>query len=559
MRGRTVLLYALGAVGLWLYLWPALQGPAVVWADGRVDMHWAREGTGLWRPLSAEEASHISVHPLKPGYLLYLRLAMSAIPGVPPERSAILVQSLLLWFSIAATSVALGRRRGFLTGASAYVLILLFIPLRDIASAVMTEAVSAALFLPIAATAIEPPRTRGGILWTALGICVLFSIRPNVGTAALLLVLAGWLVSNSFRQTLAVAALFLAGAFAIWALTRPSSGPDPSRGLHDALLFGSSEYNWGPSLGPWPAVASNQKGVTFDPRLRQAAENWRRTLAQPAADRDRELLWRAWHGLFGLEYYDGRWSATYRCLDHALRASAGFLLTAALGCALALRRGLEHRAANIVGLLLVPAFVLHNLAFAPIPRYLLPFLPFLFLLAARAVCRGRSVGFFVRAAALCLAQIAFLARYPEIASWDWGQIESAGVTIEQRLPRGSLPRPGQVATLHVRMASPIPGGGAHFAVSADELSVYRSTEDPDRSRAYITAVLPAELLRRNAVSPITLRVRSFGSYGPDSFLLFAIRPPPWGTGAQRAVKDALSPGSDVHAGGLDWWAHSGDR
>lgn len=559
MRVRRLAFVLLGAAGIALYLWPALRGPVVVWADGQVDMRWAREGTGLWKPLTSEEALRISVHPLKPGYLLYLKLAMWLVPGVTAERSAILIQSLLLWISIAATSFALGRRHGFLTGAAAYASILLFIPLRDCASSVMTEAVSAALFLPIAAAAIGIPRRRSAAIWTAIGLCILFSIRPNVAAIAFLLVVTGWSLSSSFRETITVAALFFVGIAAFWALTRDSAGPDRSRGLFDALLFGSSEYNWGPSLKPWPPPGSNEGGLVSDPRLRAAADNWRQTLSQLPADRDRELRWRAWHGVFGQEYYDARWSPAYRGIDHLLRASAVLLVLAALATSLALRRGRENRAANAAALLATPAFLLHNLAFAPIPRYLLPLLPFVLLLAARAAFLGRSAAFFLRASAFFVAGLALVARYPEVSSWDWGQIEAAGVTLEQSIPLGGLPRPGDVATLHVRVSSPIPSGSAHFELRAGEQIIYRSVEDPNRSRPYITANLPPEVLRRNVAAPIRLRLTSIGTYGPDSWLLFAINPPPWRTGARRVGSKELSPRSDVRFGGLDWWAHSGER
>ena len=558
---RRVLLISLGVAGLWLYLWPALKAPVVVWSDGQVDMRWAREGIGLWRPYTPEE-ERVTAHPLKPGYLLYLRLAMFAVPGVSPGRSAVLVQSILLWLSITLTSAYLARRRGLPAGIAAYVLLLLFIHLRDSASSVMSEAISAALFLPLAASAIDPPRGRSSTL-IGVALVALFWIRPNVGGVAFLLLLAGWALAGRFQETLRMAGVFLALIVALWALTLPYGGPDPTRGLADPVLFGSAEYDWAPSLGAWPRQNARtfQGPLLSDPRLRQAAGNWRRTLAKPAADWLRELGWRAGHGLFGLEYYDARWSPLYRRLHHGLRLAASSILLASIATALAFRFGAANRSANAAAFLLLPTLILHNLVFGSSPRLLLPFAAGVLLLGARSAFSGRDAAFVRRAAVLFAGGAALMTWSPAPASWDWGQIEATGVTLEQWIPRGALPAPrrGVTVTLHVRVASPVPDGGAHFSLSADDHVLYRSAGDSDRTRAYITAPLPAEVLEKNARGPVTLRVTSTGIYGPDSYLLFPIVPPPWRAGARRVESRELSPATDVRSGALDWWAHSGDR
>jgi len=70
---RRILFGALGAVGLALYLWPALAAPVVLWSDSRVDLEWARAGD-LW-------PARVGTHVAKPAYLLFLRAALVARGG----------------------------------------------------------------------------------------------------------------------------------------------------------------------------------------------------------------------------------------------------------------------------------------------------------------------------------------------------------------------------------------------------------------------------------------------------------------------------------------------
>jgi hypothetical protein len=41
---RAILCGLLGAAGLAVYLWPALEAPVVLWSDSHIDLAWAREG-----------------------------------------------------------------------------------------------------------------------------------------------------------------------------------------------------------------------------------------------------------------------------------------------------------------------------------------------------------------------------------------------------------------------------------------------------------------------------------------------------------------------------------
>ena len=78
---RQRLLYGgLAALGLALYLWPALSAPVVRWSDSELDLDWARRGVGIFSPVVSPH------HPPKPGYILFLRAARRW--GRPPTRRA---------------------------------------------------------------------------------------------------------------------------------------------------------------------------------------------------------------------------------------------------------------------------------------------------------------------------------------------------------------------------------------------------------------------------------------------------------------------------------------
>ncbi|MCA1580485.1 MAG: hypothetical protein LC796_03670 [Acidobacteria bacterium] len=546
MRPQRILFVFLGAAGLAIYLWTALRAPVILWSDSRLDLSWAEHGIGLWKavPQSTE------VHPLKPGFLLFLRAAGPVFSSAGRERSIVIVQSLLLWASIFLTCAFLARRRGMTVGLTGLLAIFCFLRLRNSASAVMSEALAAALFLPLSAIAFERPRNRRLVPVVALPLLVLFWVRPNVGVIAFLVLLAGWGLEKCWREILVVGVLMTAGVLISWSATRQFAGQEPGRGIAGVVLFGSAEYGWLPSLGIWPGTEGSWLS---NPRLRLAARNWVQTLRLPAADRDRELAWRALHGIFGLEYYDARWSRIYRMLDKTERIAGLFLLVAAI--ALSVSAGRRDAVVAVCATSLLALLIAHNLLFASSPRLILPFLPaFLTMAAAAAHARPRfGAGPFVFLGLVVIA----LAIAPQVSSWDWGQIETAGVILQQRIPARALPR-SSPATLHVRIAPP-GGHSAHLIVTIADRVLYRSTEDHDRTRPLITVPLPPEVLRENAAAPLVMRLTSTGEYNPVSYLLFPVLPPPWRTGASRADRMGLSPGSDIDFGALDWWAHAGTR
>ena len=546
---------ALAFLGLALSLWPAIRAPVVLWSDSEADMMWAKAGIGVFRPVPQPPSGALGHQP-KPAYLLFLRGAMRVWPAFGETRSVVVTQSLLLWAAIVASSLWLAIRRSPGKALAFMAIAFSFLRLRDASSAVMPEALAVAFLLPLTAAFLAPPRRLTAFALLGLSTAVLFYIRPNCGAAMLLLGIAGLLAGRRGRPLFAFAAGFAALVVPFSLATRPAPRDDPFHGLAYQALEASADYYWSPSLGAWPSADSPR--ATALAELERARENWSRTLAGPGVDARRELLWRGLHGLFGAEFYDARWSEPYRRLSTASRAIFPFLLLAAVGLLLA-PWPRDERPARVMGGLLLALIVGQSLLLGSNPRFVLPFLPVLFLLAIAAAGPSLLAGTRRKLAAAVVfgVFIALLAGARYVLDWQWGQIESPGVKLVQRIPRGSLPAAGP-ATLHLRIASPLPAGSAGLEIFGPGARLlYTSREDHERGRPFVTVPLPDWLLEANRQGPVELSLVSTGSYGLTDYLLFPVIPPPWGKGARREGSAALSPATGIFAGALDWWAHAG--
>lgn len=548
-KTRALTFWPLAAAGLGLYLWAALAAPVVWNSDSALDLKWAKTS-----PLHASDAGQ--PHPAKPGYLLFLAAALRVFPALGENRSVVVVQSVLLWLSIVLTAWHLARRRGILTGLVLLILLLAFLRLRDASSAILSDASAAALLLPIVALCLDPPRTR--IAFGVLGIAsaLLFWIRPNVGFVAMLL--TGVLLWRpEARRGLAILLVCLAVLMVpAWILTRSKPGGDSLRGLGAPVLMGSAYYYWMPSLGGLPLPEEDSRS-----RLRKAAANWRSFLSPADVDMRRELTWRLLHGLLGADFYDARWSPTYRRVDTLAREASPFLVLAAiavLAASAAGGRGVVRRE-KVAGLLLIGLLLGHDLLFGSHPRYILPFLPvvFIFCVCQAVAWRTEPLRPIAIGTALFAALLVLAAHNRGILDWEWGLIERPNVRIRQTIARRTLPA-SIPATLHVRVAPMVLPTGAHLEIRGpgDEL-LFTSREEASRQNPVLSVSLPESLLRSNRTSDVTLTLVSVGDYDSVHFLVFPVVPRPWSAEASREGSPELSPGTGIARGSLDWWAHSG--
>lgn len=551
---RSALLFAGFAVlGLALYLWPAIQAPVVLWVDGELDLLWARTGVGVFRPVPPPPPGGALGHQPKPAYLIFLRVATRVFPRLGESRSVIIVQSLLLWGAVLSTSTWIARRRGIVQGLWLAVLILSFLRLRDASSGVMPETLSVVFMLPLSAAFVVQPRRTPTFGFLGLATAVLLYIRPNCGAAVLTLGVISLALARRGRALLLFFAGFalLVAAFSLTAWPVPPG--DPIHGLGYQILEGSADYYWKPSVEPWPRASSPRAMALAE--VRQAADNWRHTLSQNTPDSRRELLWRALHGLLGIEYYNASWSEPYRRLTTGTRLLSPFLILAAIALLLVAPWHGEGRIPKTMGLTLLALVLGENLVLGSNPRFGLPFLPALFLLAVCAFGSSAAASRRGTFAVTFLLLLVLAARARHVLDWQWGKIESAGVVIRQPIPARACPAKVP-ATLHIRIAAPLPTA-AQVTLSVEGREIWSTEAAGHRERPEITAALPLWLLEENARRPIELELRSTGNYGASSFLLFPIVPPPWGRAAHRQGAGMLSPTTGVHSGSLDWWAHPG--
>jgi hypothetical protein len=559
---RFLLFAVLAVLGLAVYLVPAFTAPVVTWSDSALDLDWARKGEGIVTPVVSPH------HPPKPGYIAFLSTVLAAAPEGSPERTIVIVQSVLLWLGIAAASLILGRRLGARYGVLLYVVLVLSLRLRDCASTIMSEALTAAILLPLAALLLAPPARAWACGLLGGAVAVLFLVRPNAGAAILLLAAAALGVHSAegatklrLRRVLMLLLGFVLVSSPFWYLTRVPG--DPFRGMAPAFITGSLDYSWTPPHPPPEPPPFVQ--------VRTASDNWQTTITERSGDRGRQLVWRALHGLLGTDYYDARWSSAYAAATRISRLLAPLLALGAAAVLLVVSRHGRARLAKLLGLTLLALLVAQSLVLGALPRLALPFLPALLLygVAGLSALRGaphadgtRSGRRLIAAGAAFALLVAFVAWQRQVLDWEWGRIEAAGVRLRLVIPRGKLPVPlpeRGPATLHVRIAPLVlpTGAGLEVRSETDELLFSSSQSDYDPADAFLSIAIPESILGANRQRDVTLTLVSTGAYDGAHFLLFPVIPPPWSAESARVGSPSLSPETGIDRGALDWWAHPG--
>jgi hypothetical protein len=548
---RRLLYVVLTALGLAVYLIPALVAPVASWSDSALDLEWARQGEGIVSPVVSPH------HPPKPGYILFLRAILEVGPaqGAGAERRIVVVQSVLLWLGIGIAAVLVARKAGARYGVLLYLALILSLRFRDSASTLMSEAVTAALLLPLTAVLLDPPKRA----WTSgllgCGTAVLFLVRPNAGAVLLLLSAAGLALAgeNRLRRLGSLVLGFAVVCAPFWVLTHVRG--DPFRGMSPAFITGSLDYGWTPPHpGPEPPPFQ---------QVRTALTNWQVTFTEHAGDRGRQLAWRALHAILGTDYYDSRWSPEYHLATTASRVLAPLLTLAAIAGLLAVPLRGAARLAKILGLLLVALLVAQGLVLGALPRLALPFLPSLLLYGVAALAGLGTRRRRLAAAAAFALLVALTAWQRQVLDWEWGRVEAAGIRLRLTIPRGRLPEPrpsGGLATLHVRIAPLSLPTEAGFEIRSDGAGepLFRSTDAVyDPAGPFVTVPLPDAILSANRERDLRLTIVSTGAYDDAHFLLFPVIPPPWSTGTTREGGASLSPATGIEHGALDWWAHAG--
>ena len=535
-------------VGLAEYGVPAICAPTVRLTDSEVDLELARRGVGIFKQPTAEDLRFAGVHAVKPGFITFLAFARLLIPG-DEARSVVVLQSLLLFGSIAGTALYVRSRGRPGLALAIYCLLLVTLRLRDAASAVMSEAITLALFIPAIAVALFPPRGRGKAVLVGFALALLFLVRGNVGAIAIMVLLGSWVFAKVGVSRLALAVGTAAVLVALSSgLTRSRHDEDPSRGLAGVTLLGSADYCWPASFGGWPQVSPSKELARAEIRL--TVDRWRQFFATRGPDKRRQLVWRLFHGLFGTEYYDLRWSHWYAWASFWSRVVTPFVTAYAVVVLLA-ALATKDRRLGIVGLVVFVLAVVQNLLLGSLPRFVLPLLPGVWI-PAMAVARWR------RPSALLVAGTAValfsLKANRQVLDWEWGVIEGSTVI---RQPVNVASRADGHAVLHVRIFSPVVPASVATKISGPDGEPFEPCTEALAGQPVASFVVPAKYVRDGTLAYLDVAGAGAGTLSDAQFLMFPVVPVPWGRPAHRIGQAGLSPSTRVFLGSLDWWVHPG--
>jgi hypothetical protein len=415
----------------------------------------------------------------------------------------------------------------------------------------MSEALTAALFLPLAALLLDPPRRALGAGALGIATAALFLVRPNAGAVALVLAAVSLALAARPLRIAPLLAGFVVLWGPLWWATRVPD--DPFRGMAPAFITGSLDYGWQaerqpPSPEPPPFV-----------QVHTALANWRSTFSEAEGDRGRQLAWRALHGLLGTDFYDARWSRAYLRATTSSRVVTPLLVLASIAALLAAPFRGGARVPKILGGLLVAAVIAQGLILGALPRLALPLLPAILLYGVATTPGLATLPHRLMVAALFVALVALVASQRQVLDWEWGRFEAPGVRIVQTIPRGALPR-SSPAALHIRIAPMLlPSNAGLEVLGPDGERLFGATAEMMGPSSFLTVPLTEAVLAANRRGPVEFALVSQGEGNTEQFLVFPVVPPPWGSSARRDGSAHLSPSSGIARGSLDWWAHEGVR
>jgi hypothetical protein len=316
-------------------------------------------------------------------------------------------------------------------------------------------------------------------------------------------------------------------------------------GASSAVLTGSLDYLWPASVPRWPAAATPSETARQEVTL--AAARWREMWPPSTPEIRRQWIWRAFHALLGIDYYDASWSRAYGPIDEAAKIARPFLVLLAVAWIACAFRSAETRRFAFLGTVLLLMLVAQSLLVGSLPRYGLPFLAPLLLFAALSTSRK-----FIAPLLVAAALVILVSHRPGVLDREWGRVEKSGVAVRQEIPKDGFDR--RRSELHVRIGSLTGPTAAELSVEDDRGRVlFSSRTNPHPESPVIVVPLPADLVARNRRAPVELRFVTGGGFDETNFYVFPVVPWPWGAPARREGSRVLSPATGVVSGGLDWW------
>ncbi|HWC65408.1 MAG TPA: hypothetical protein VG777_04935, partial [Thermoanaerobaculia bacterium] len=253
------------------------------------------------------------------------------------------------------------------------------------------------------------------------------------------------------------------------------------------------------------------------------------------------------HGLLGTDFYDASWSRAYGRVDEASKTARPFVVLLCVAWVLCALRLAETRMWGSLGAAIVAMLAAQSLLVGSLPRYGLPFLAPLLLLAVLSASKRFLAPLLVAGILAALVSLR-----PGVLDREWGKIEKGGVVVTQRIPRNGFDR--ERRELHVRIGSLTGATTAELSITDESgRKLFDSRGNPHPESPVAVVPLPADLLERNRRGPVGLRFVAGPGFDETNFYVFPVIPRPWSAPARREGSAMLSPATGVAAGSLDWW------
>ncbi|MEP7131856.1 MAG: hypothetical protein ABI914_01750 [Acidobacteriota bacterium] len=478
-----------------------------------------------WNATGRLESDPGSAHLTKSGYLLYLRTLLPSEGQSPSENRRFLFFN-AGWLLVGEAAAAVALWRAQLRSRALFLLafLLLYVPLRDAADYVATEAIGSGLCMIFGACLVDLPRgrtSRAALLGVFSPLIVL--VRPNVGwlllasAAATILFSAGhrprMLLSLSAGALLCTALLITAG--------RLTHSPLSPLNVNSSmvLMWGTADYYWLADTGQWPVGPTPEETSTL--QARRAGERWAAFLGRGGPDMRRSLVWRFTHSLLSAEQLPGLvpWP---RYLEYDRNARRFWFIAAtaiaALGIACLVGKGPNPYRA--VPALLLSGCVAQGVLFGADPRLALPLIPLVVLAILLALPRRPGPAFLAVAAGCAVALATAIATAPDTTSSDFVLVRGPARVLSETLPPGRIPA-GEIVTVHCRVLRPEPLRLGVNIFANGTLLVSRDAAEASPFPAFFTGTIGGEVLAAARREGLRLEVRTVGSADSSDAFIFS--------------------------------------
>lgn len=558
--GRKLLLFPLllllGAL-FFLYLWGAAgarPGTEVALPDLTVVREWIK--TGGLKDFSTDPG-----HLAKPGYLLFLKLALpQGGTDLAELRRLLVFQALGIATGTVLLSLLLWRRGKRIESVCFSLLILLCLPLRDAADYVMTEPLAISFSLLFgAALLVLPEKSSLGHAILGLAALLFALVRPNISYVLFAVAILST-ASSGLERSRRVALLslgFLAGLLLMALIERSTGLPVNPLSItsSQAILYGTADYAWPPEVGKRPVGRSAAENARL--QREEAGRRWRDFFERGDPDRLRSLVWRLTHPILSAEQLPPRWDQpAYVAVDKLVRKwwwlAAALASCAAIACAVGGRGRWRF-----VALFLLCSAAAQGLLFGAETRYAYPLIPLAILgivLPLPTIHRRPAV--WAAAGATALFLIGIVWKVPDTVVSDYA-VAGPHDIIRQRIAPSRFAG-AKLVTVHLRLLVSPPDARVGYEILGNGSLLYRREPgDTATHPPYVTFSLAEDSLLRARRDGLALEIRALRE-GTQGLLVYPVLPPFFGSYSTINTEKRLPSGfGGWTQGAIPVWTHPG--